>query len=258
MKNWRYLISLCLVLVVVFAAMPAHVSAQGTRIAAGLGIGAAPDYEGSDNMEAVPLPFFSVTWENHMAINLAGNKGKINLIPSPMWKGGIVGEFIGERDDVDSDAVDNMETVDSSLMLGGFFGFEIDRWSASIEAMADVSDSSDGTIVRVLGGYKIPLDAWVIGLEAFSTWADDDYMETYFGVSTRDANRSGLSTYDADSGFKDIGLNVTVNYSPWRHWSIMGLAGFKRMLGDAEDSPVVDDEGDENQFVGGIFLIYRF
>jgi outer membrane scaffolding protein for murein synthesis (MipA/OmpV family) len=33
---------------------------------------------------------------------------------------------------------------------------------------------------------------------------------------------------------------------------------YKRLLGDAADSPVVDDEGDPNQFVGAMLLIYRF
>jgi outer membrane protein len=34
--------------------------------------------------------------------------------------------------------------------------------------------------------------------------------------------------------------------------------GYKRLVGDAEDSPVVDDEGDANQFVAGAFAIYKF
>jgi outer membrane scaffolding protein for murein synthesis (MipA/OmpV family) len=30
------------------------------------------------------------------------------------------------------------------------------------------------------------------------------------------------------------------------------------LLGDADDSPIVEDEGNENQFYGGAFVIYRF
>jgi outer membrane protein len=38
----------------------------------------------------------------------------------------------------------------------------------------------------------------------------------------------------------------------------MGLASYKRLLGDAEDSPVVNDEGDENQLMGGVLVTYTF
>ena len=234
-------------------------AAQAADVSVGLGVGLAPDYEGSDDYSAVPIPYVDVKWSNHMSLNLLGNKAKVNLIPSPNWRGGVVGEYIPERDDVDNSKVDNLEDVDASLMFGGFFGFEFKNWSASIEAMADVADGNDGAIVRLLGGYKIPIDqAWSFSIGAFTTWADDDYMEAYFEIDPANAARSGLSTFDADSGFKDVGLNLTVSYNPWEHWGIMGLARYTRLLDDAEDSPVVEDEGDANQFSGGILVFYKF
>ena len=232
---------------------------QAAEVSIGAGVGLAPDYEGSEDYQAVPLPYVDVKWSNHMSINLLGNKAKVNLIPSPIWRGGVVGEYIGERDDVDNNRVDDLEDVDTSLMLGGFFGFEYANWSASIEAMADVADGNDGAIVRLNGGYRIPIDqSWLLSLGAFTTWADDDYMEAYFEIDNRDSDRSGLDKSDADSGIKDVGLNLAASFKPWQHWGLMGLVSYKRLLDDAEDSPVVDDEGDENQFVGGILVIYNF
>jgi outer membrane scaffolding protein for murein synthesis (MipA/OmpV family) len=38
----------------------------------------------------------------------------------------------------------------------------------------------------------------------------------------------------------------------------MGVAGYKGLIGNAADSPIVDDEGDEIQFYGGDFVIFRF
>jgi outer membrane protein len=55
-----------------------------------------------------------------------------------------------------------------------------------------------------------------------------------------------------------VGVALPVTYSPWEHWSLMGAVAYKRLLGDAADSPVVDDEGNANQFVGGMLVIYRF
>ena len=232
---------------------------QAAEVSVGLGVGAAPQYEGSEDYSAVPIPYVDVKWSNHMSINLLGNKAKVNLIPSPIWRGGVIGEFIPERAEVDDNQIDDLDDVDAALMLGGFFGFEYQNWSASIEAMADVADGNDGAIVRLLGGYKIPIDqAWSVSIGAFTTWADDDYMEAYFEIDPANAARSRLSTFDAESGLKDVGLNLTVSYKPWEHVGFMGLARYTRLLNDAEDSPVVDDEGDANQFSAGILVFYKF
>lgn len=259
MKRYLNLIVLVVGMLMICLVANQSVIAQDTQISVGLGLGVAPDYEGSEDYQAVPIPYASVGWSNHMAISLLGNKAKVNLIPSPIWKGGLIGEYIAERNDVDNNKVDDLKTVDAAIMLGGFFGLEYENWSASIEAMQDVADGNDGSIVRLNGGYKIPIDKTLsLSLGVFTTWADDDYMEAYFTIDGADSARSGLSTFNADSGFKDVGLNLLASYKPWENWGFMGLASYKRLLNDAEDSPVVDDEGSPNQFSVGALVFYRF
>jgi outer membrane protein len=259
MKRHLVLVTLVVGMFVISLIASQSVKAQDTNLAVGLGIGVAPDYEGSEDYQAVPLPYVQVRWSNHMSLNWLGNKVKANLIPSPIWRGGVVGEYIAERDDVDNNRVDDLKDVDSSIMLGGFLGFEYQNWSADIEAMVDVADGNDGNLIRLNAGYRIPIDrTWNLSLGAFTTWADDDYMEAYFKISGADSSRSGLSRFNADSGFKDVGLNLAASFKPWRHWGLMGLISYKRLLNDAKDSPVVDDEGDENQLVGGILVTYSF
>lgn len=259
MKRYLNLIVLAAGMLMICLVASQGVMAQDTRIDLGLGLGVTPDYEGSEDFQAVPLPYASVGWSNHMAVSLLGNKVKVNLIPSPLWKGGLVGEYIQKRGDVDNNKVDKLKDVDASVMLGGFFGFEYNKFSASIEAMQDAADGNDGAIVRLNGGYRIPIDQTLsLSLGAFTTWADDDYMEAYFEIDGADSTRSGLKTYNADSGIKDVGLSLLASYKPWEHWGFMGLASYKRLLDDAKDSPVVDDEGDPNQFSAGVLVFYRF
>jgi outer membrane protein len=234
-------------------------AAEITRGTAGLGLGSAPDYEGSDTYEAAPIPFLTIGWDNHMSVEWVGSKAKANLIPHPTWKAGPIAQLIPERDDVASNRVDNLGDVDTSLMIGGFFGFEYSNWSTSIEGMVDVADGNDGIIVRLNGGYRIPIDeTWNVSLGAFTTWADDDYMEAYFEIDPVDSARSGLRTFNADSAFKDIGFRASGSYKPWEHWSFMGIASYTRLLDDAEDSPVTDDAGDPNQFTAGILVVYHW
>ncbi len=236
-------------------------SAQaGPKIAMGLGVAAVPDYEGSDDMEAAPLLFLDVQWDNYMSVNVLGSKAKVNLIPNPVFKAGLVTEYIAERDDdVDNRQVGLLPEVDSSFMVGGFAGFEKNNWDASLEAMGDASSSNDGTIIRANLGYAYAINKDLkTRFGVFSTWADDDYMASYFGVDAAGSAASGLREYEAESGIKDAGLNLTLNYTPWQNWGIMGLVTFKTMMGDADDSPIVDDVGNGTQAIVGMMVTYRF
>ena len=224
----------------------------------GIGAGFAPDYEGSEDYEAVPLPYARANWASGQYVQLLINKIKGNVLPNDTWSFGPMLQYIGSRADVDNNRVDDMQNVDASVMVGAFGGVKIDRWNASIEARQDVADGN-GFLLTLNGGYNLPInDQWKLGFGASTTYADGAYMNTYFSVDGGDAARSGLKKYDADSGFKDVALNLNANYKFHENWSVMGLLRYTRLVGDAEDSPVVDDEGDENQFFGGVLVKYSF
>lgn len=275
MRNRFFMFIIFLGILTMTLGLPNYISAQGIDLEAehpeaaavegetvtslGLGFGIVPDYEGSSDYTAVPLPFLSMRFANNMSILWVANKARADLVPSRNWMAGPLVEYISSRADVDNNKVDRLENVDASLMLGGFVGYNIDRFSFTLEATADVADGNDGTLVRLKGSYHMPIDEeWSALFIVYTTWADNDYMEAYFGIDQANSTRSGLKTFDADSGIKDVGFVVPVTYSPWEHWSVMGALGYKRLVGDAEDSPVVDDAGDANQFLAGAFIIYKF
>ena len=83
-------------------------------------------------------------------------------------------------------------------------------------------------------------------------------MDSYFSIDASDAARSGLRQYNADAGIKDVAFGGTLTYGFSERWSISGLATYTRLVGDAADSPVVKNAGDENQFFGGTLINYRF
>lgn len=49
-----------------------------------------------------------------------------------------------------------------------------------------------------------------------------------------------------------------LTYRFLERWSVNAIATYARLLGDAEDSPIVDDVGDANQFFGSFLVNYRF
>jgi len=51
---------------------------------------------------------------------------------------------------------------------------------------------------------------------------------------------------------------VNLVYNPWDNWGVTGILGLKQLIGDAKDSPVVDQEGSESQLFFGVMATYRF
>ena len=235
----------------------------------GAGIGFAPDYEGSEDIEAVPAVFGAYKWDNGRFIKLGGSNSagraaslRVNMVSTSMssvWQLGPVAQFRPERDDVDNDSVDRLNDVDSALELGVFGGFASGRWSANLTFAADVSDEHEGFVITFDGDYDMPVnDQLTLALGVAATYADEEYMETYFGVNPRDSARSGLRVFDADNGVKDVGVSLTARYRVTGAWGLLGSLSYFRLLDDAADSPLVDDEGSENQLSGVIAATYSF
>ena len=78
-------------------------------------------------------------------------------------------------------------------------------------------------------------EAWMLSLGGHVTYANDDYMETYFGVSGADAAASGLDQYNADGGVKDVGIDLGLDWNFASSWSLRGLARISQLVGDADD-----------------------
>lgn len=234
-------------------------TAMATKGTVGLGVGMAPDYEGSDDTTAVPMFMFSHMYDSGRYVKLMGPNMKVNLLANKHYSLGPVLNYRAARDDVDNSRVDDMDDIDGALEAGVFAGLDINNVLLGIEVLADVSDEYDGWYIQPYMGYRIKATPNLTILPtAFVTGADADYMKTYFGVNNGNRGSSGLQNYSADSGVKDLGINVVANYTPWKQWGIMGVFSYKTLLNDAKDSPVVDDEGNNNQFVLGVMATYRW
>lgn len=259
MKNRKSLYMLLAALFVVFWIAVTTSIALATDISVGGGIGLAPDYEGSEDYELVPIPFADMRWKNGMFVNLDGLTMRANLIPSNFWRLGLIANYRPKRSNVENDQVDRLEHVEAALEVGSFAGIEYKNWNVTVEVTTDVAEGYDGTLFTARSGYNwVTDDNLSILFGASTTYASNDYMSSYFGIDFFDSARSGLPEYGADAGFKDVSFSLGIVYDITDSWSTRGIASYIRLLGDAEDSPVVDDEGNANQFFGSLIVVYGF
>jgi MipA family protein len=225
----------------------------------GFGGGMAPDYEGSDEYSAIPIPQLRYNWDTGCYINFLGPSLRVNLIPGRTFGFGPMLRYQPARDSVDDDVVDKLDKVDSALEAGVFGSVIFNNFILYTAYNADTTDSHGGYLVDLAGGYRFGIESNVqfIAL-ALGTYASDDYMETYFGVDEKNSERSGLPEFSAGAGVKDIGLLGALQYRIDSSWAILGIMKYTRLLGDAADSPIVDQRGDANNFMDGIIINYSF
>jgi len=269
---WRCLaLTICLCLMGAAVALADDTKAEeGKGFNGYLNLGAAvvPDYEGSKDYMPAPMIAGKLGY-NEFYVEARGPKLRANVMPAVLPFGFEFGPALAYRfgrDDVENDRVDALRDIDSTLAAGAFakiFTNNLlqpgDELGFEVESLTGVGAHRDGTTVSFGPSYSFsPLEKVRLGFKASATYASDRYNETYFGIDTANALRSGFSTYDAKGGIKDVGLSVNATYLWTEHWSITGMVGVTQLVGDAADSPIVDDAGSATQGIAVLGLGYRF
>ena len=253
---------------------PTSLGSMQARI--GIGAGGFPDYEGSNDYSAKALPIVDIEKPSVFFIkgaNINANDGLASAgltlfhltymhgptIEAQFLVGPLIRVYQG-RDEDGNDALNGMGDIDYSASIGAFLILSSRAWLLNF-AMApqNVGNNNGGLLTTLDAAYttsinnKLKLSS---GLSA--SWADDDYMQNYFGVTNNQAANTELPQFDINAGLKDIGVNLKTTYALSKHWILDGQVGYWRLLNDTANSPLVDNEGSENQIRGLIGLSYQF
>ena len=157
-----------------------------------VGLGVAPDYEGSDDLTFGVLPAGQLTFGNR-SVRLIGTTLSGNLVDHEFLRLGPSLNYRFGRKDVDDEVVKKMTDVDGSVELGAFAGIELlndanprYRFSATVEFLQDVSGGHEGWLTQISARYWRPLSKPLdFGIAVALTFAGEDYMSTFFGVDLR-------------------------------------------------------------------------
>lgn len=232
-------------------------------VAAGAGV--APAFEGTDEYEAIPFVFGHVKWRG-IDTRLSGAGLEFDLLDNSALDIGPVINYRTKRNSSDgSGRVRYLSDVKGAAELGGFIAYRFggdrlgqDQITLGLSGVHDINDAYDGVLITGRVSYAALRSRKVtIDVDAQTTWADENYQRTYFGISPGDAARSGLSIYRPDSGFRDVTAGVTLGYQLTQRWGLIARGSLTRYVGDTADSPIVH-EGSKTVGLMGLAASYRF
>ena len=234
----------------------------------GAGVGLLPDYIGDQEYQFVFTPAIKGAWSHDKFGTVAvgyGAHGGLSWSPVHFTYGelALVASATPGRHDSDhglfgSDYLKGMGkiedtpelglrgsaillpwlTLHSQLMWGlGNSGHQGAWGDLGLEASTHLSESLEGSF------------------DISSSWGSSDYMQSFYGVTSEQAQNSRFHTYSAGSGIKDVTLSAGLRYHFTPSMSLEGHVGMISLQGDAADSPIVRER---NNLVSNLLFMYRF
>jgi len=208
----------------------------------GAGAGVQPTYEGSDRYRAIPVPIFSAVWRDAVALDYSGL--------SAYWRG--AGFKLGGGLTFDpgrsqsssslfqgDDRLNGLGDIPAALGLKAFASYQLGPVVLDASLTKLTASGNDGLLAKfgVAAPYAISEQIMLIGL-ASTTWANQSYTQTYFGVTQAQAANSGYAAYAASAGLKDVSLGLGARYRIDEHWLVSLDARASFLTNDAAYSPI--------------------
>jgi outer membrane protein len=228
----------------------------------GAGFALRPTYEGSDRYTASPLPILSVTYRDWLSLGQDGLSAYWRRESLQIGAGLTYGGGRDEKDDSMFGGGDKrlrgMGKIDGALGVRAFANYDLKpiRLSASVTKFTGDKDKNDGVLVQIGAAYPVKVtDKLTVTPNIGATWADENYMQSYFGVTSLQASRSRFTRFTAESGVKDVSFGLNANYRFDQNWFAGAGVTVKQLTSDAAKSPLSFAD------TQGLFLVnvgYRF
>ena len=249
---------------------------DGDWLTVGVGGIYGPSYDGSDDYVFSGTP---ALMGNVGGVTISPRAGGVALdfVPAPEtgnvdFNAGISVRLLRDRvSKIKDPVVESLGKLDTSFEVGPTVGVRFlgvlhpyDTLSISTDARWDVAGGHDGMAINPAVTYFTPLSRGIAsGLSLGADYVDSDYADYYFSVTPAQTLTSGLPTYDADGGFKNVNATMFLGFDLDGDLTnggfLIGVFGnYSRLLGDFKNSPFVDLRGDANQWTVGGGVGYTF
>ena len=240
--------SLQLVWVVAGIGLPTTLQAQDRPraewdVTLGAGAVVRPTYEGSDRYILSPVPFANATWRDTISFGADGLSaywrhdnfrvgGGLTYSTGRQQSGGIFQQG--------DDRLNGLGDIPAALGVKGFADYTFDPVNLYASITKFTANGNDGVLVNfgIAVPYKLTDDI-TLTARVSANWADQNYMQTYFGITPTQSMNSRYPQYNAGAGIKDVNFGLGARYRFSEHWLLAVDARVMQLTGDAANSPIV-------------------
>src|ERR1700761_5346557 len=211
-----------------------------------LAIGAAmvPTFHGSDRYRATPIPLVVIRWRDTVSLgddglNLYWHNSKLRIGGGVSYDGGLLDH---ETDGILSGGDDRLKglgNIDASVGIRGFVSYMMGPVYFDTSAIKYIGPQNKGIVVNLSASSPLALNKhFIVRPHLGLTWVNDSYMQTFFGVTSRQASQSMFHQFNGSGGLEDVNGGLTLVWLLNRHWFLGADASATEFLGPAGRSPI--------------------
>lgn len=219
-----------------------------------------PSYEGSSERKIGVSPTISIGREgNTQAFSSRNDSPSFGIVETETVRAGVAGRLVWGRDSDTSDDLEGLSDVKFGAEVGGFVDvYPTDYLRVRGELRQGVR-SHDGLVADVAADAftDIAPDLQVSGGPR-ARYATSGYSRAYYGVNAAESAASGLDQYDPGAGWQSVGAGAAITWNATARLQASAFAEYKRLVGPAADSSLVQERGTPNQVIFGVGASYKF
>lgn len=203
-----------------------------------------PTFHGSDRYRGTPVPLVIIRWRDTVALGAEGvslywHNGNLRIGGGVNYEGGRQDHETSGVLSSGDDRLKGLGNVDASVGVRGFVSYKVGPVNLDTSATKYLGSQNKGILVNI--GASAPFELTkrlIFRPHVAMTWTDDNYMQTFFGVSPSQASHSIFPSFSPGSGLEDVNGGVTVVYILNEHWFWGADATATQFLNYAARSPI--------------------
>jgi len=218
-------------------------------------------YPGSRYNFTRGLPLISVSYGRYFFGAVPGSGAPAGagayLLHTEHWQIGfdIGGDARKPRRSTDDPILRGWGDIPGAVRAGMFASYNI-NWLWVRGSISDAVNHHEGVLASFAVEAKYhATQRLTLSIGPEITWANTQYSQTFFGISSAQSVIAGIAPYRAKSGINTVSGSAGATYMLTDHWSLGAHASYGKLQGDAANSPVTTDK---TQRVYGAFIMYRF
>lgn len=220
----------------------------------------APRYQGDNGYLFQGKPMISLgKADQAVRFTSRNDNPSFSVYDSGAIRAGITGKLVLPRDADTSADLKGLKPVKLGVEAGGFAEVYPTDWMRIRAEVRRGIRSHDGIVADIAADAFADLGETVrLSAGPRVSFATEEYMDAYYGVTAKESVKSGLKKYNADGGVQSAGLGAAINWKATEKVDTSLFAEYSRLLGPVADSSLVRERGSKNQFLLGVSATYRF